>query len=96
MKKIFSIIFAVILLFAAGCDSNNGQTDNLPDKRQNLEPVSFAVAQNNGEPIKFIENGKSDYKIVIPAEATYVEEYAAEELRDFLESSTSCRPFRRI
>ena len=88
MKKIFSVILATTLLFAVGCDSSDNQSGRA---KTNVEPASFAVAQSGGEEISLVENGKSDYKIVIPAQATYVEGYAAEELRDFLEESTNCR-----
>jgi len=48
------------------------------------------------EPIAFddtdaylADNGKSDYKIVVGADASRTEKYAAEELRDFIEQSTA-------
>jgi hypothetical protein len=50
----------------------------------NGEPKSFSETQYN-----LVENGKSDYKIVVADDADSVEIHAAEELKLFIKESTN-------
>ena len=89
MKKILSFVIAftcaTTALFA-GCNNEAATpSDTQRGQPESLEPVSFAETDT-----VLIKNKTSDYVIVIPKEATYVENYAAEELQNFLYESTGC------
>ena len=87
MKKtiiaLLCVITAAVSVFTAGCnktaekDSSKGNV--------NGEPVSFSDTSEY-----LVKNKVSEYKIVIPKDATGAEKYAAEELSYFLEKSTAC------
>lgn len=91
MKKIFIFALCAITVFgsafASGCGGN--QSDDKED---------LAVARIGDEPVSFgdtdeylVKDGVSSYKIVVGADATKVEKYAAEEIRDFIEKSTAVK-----
>lgn len=91
MKKIVAIFLCVVTAIAsASCSSgNNGSNSNGGEKE---------VTEIGGEPLAFsdtneylVENGKSDYKIAVGAEASKTEKYAAEELQYFIEKSTAVK-----
>lgn len=84
MKKIiiFLLIFTTLFTFVfTGCSNEESkQKDALY-----VEPTSFDETNTY-----IVNNGRSDYKIVIPNVATAMEKYAAEELQLFIEESTGC------
>ncbi len=79
------LIFIVSTCFACGGVDNNGGNENSIDNYGG-EPISFKDTD-----ITLIENGNTEYKIVIPKKATYVENHAATELQMYLQQSTGCR-----
>lgn len=91
MKKTIAILMSVCLLTSSvlvGCTDegasssvDSGQSGGVP-----IEPVGFEETN-----VKLVENGISDYKIVISANATPEQQYSAEELQYFLEQSTGCK-----
>ena len=80
MKKVIALILAALLAFTAfAC----GKTDN-------------GGSGNGGETepkivSKLVENGKSAYSIVIPENADECNEFAAEELRRYIERASGAR-----
>ena len=92
MKKLF--IFALCALMIFGSAFSTGCGGNESDK----ETASVKPTKIGDEPISFedgdeylVKDGKSDYKIVVSADATKVEKYAAEELQYFVEKSTAVK-----
>lgn len=97
MKKICSNLFAVTLILSAafsigGCAGCKSKTDSKNEQGADGSYVNetdnlrrYVVKETEGY---IIENGQSDYKIVLPANATEVEEIASEELATLVEEST--------
>ena len=94
MKKGFAFLVSITLslstIFASACgkgnkNSSNGNENGGLVHLAGNEPVSFEKTEYN-----LVSNGNSDYKIVIPLEATTTETVAAEELQLFIEKSTGC------
>lgn len=88
MKKLISLMLALILslslLSFTGC---NEQASTASEG----EPTSFPQVVQNGQPKNIISGGSSQYKIVVPQNATDTVLYAAQELSDFLYQSSNCR-----
>ena len=85
-KKIFALLLATISLFgAAACDFNVGNNSAGNDSSES----SSSVVPTTGKYI--VENGKSDYKILIPSIPQKNEALAAEELQNFFEEATEVR-----
>ena len=79
MKKTFKFLISILLTLVfslCGC-TNKDNSD---------EQEGFANTNYN-----IVQNGVSDYKIVIPNIASNYEVFAANELQLFLEKSTSCK-----
>ncbi len=88
MKKI-AIMMALLLgvgtLF--GCNQSKEPEEPVVDNGTvGGEPTAFADTDTY-----LVNNGQSNYKVVIPESATITEKYAAEELVYFLEQSTACK-----
>ncbi len=92
MKKIISFLLAGFLVFPCvltGCTQSGDASDstqNENNQSQNIEPLSFEKTNVN-----LVENGVSNYQIVVSAKATAEQRYPAEELQYFLEQSTGCK-----
>ena len=81
MRKILTLLLTLIISLAVilgGCSKSPMTTEEV-----NKEPTSFEKTD-----VILVQNGVSDYKIVIPNEPTGVESYAANELKNFLFEST--------
>ncbi len=78
-KQVIAALLALILAFVPACQSNGPETpgpdNSLPDI---VTPTD----------IPLIENGTSEYSIVIPADSTVSERFAAEELQFFIADAT--------
>lgn len=73
LTKVISLLLCAVMLFAlAACNKNDTPTDNKPDK----------TAYN------LVQDGVSEYKIVLSATATVNELFAANELANFLNLAT--------
>lgn len=73
LTKVISLLLCAVMLFAlAACNKNDTPTDNKPDK----------TAYN------LVQDGVSEYKIVLSAKATANELFAANELANFLNLAT--------
>lgn len=73
LTKVISLLLCAVMLFAlAACNKNDTPTDNKPDK----------TAYN------LVQDGASEYKIVLSATATANELFAANELANFLNLAT--------
>lgn len=73
LTKVISLLLCAVMLFAlAACNKNDTPTDNKPDK----------TAYN------LVQDGVSEYKIVLSATATANELFAANELTNFLNLAT--------
>lgn len=81
MKKFLSILLAVLAAFLFAC--NKPSDVNPPDKGDNGK----VIYKNDA----IIENGKSDYKIVIDKDESDKVSFASQELQLFLEESTGVR-----
>lgn len=90
MKKIkgLKVLYLLLaLVFAMGCFAGCAEktkTDTTPELSETLAPAK----DNQGNPIMLTENGSSNYKIVIPADAMTAESLAASQLSNFLKQST--------
>lgn len=74
MKKIIAIFLSILLVFSLGCSCN--------DKKGN-ETNEIVASEYD-----LVKGGVTEYKVVIPENATEWEEYAAEELVYFFKEST--------
>lgn len=83
MKKI--LIFVLCALTAFGTSFSAGCAKE-EQAMLGGEPVSIADSEEY-----LVKDGASDYKIVISANASKTEKYAAEELRYFIEKSTAVK-----
>lgn len=73
MKKLISIFLCVIIMFSfVGCKKKEDDKPDIGDKDE-IEFYDIVLA----------EDGKSDYTIVIPEEASEETEFAAEEFKQF-------------
>lgn len=77
LKKTIGVLLATITIFAAASCSYNDE--NGGNKEQTREVISV-----------FAQNGKSDYKVLISAEADIVEQTAASEFVKYIEQTTGC------
>lgn len=81
MKKTISLILCSILLAGVcACSQDNSSPD------ETNETTKFSETT-----ISLTENGKSDYKIVLPLLYSYTEGYAAQELQEILYAATGCQ-----
>ena len=89
MRKILKAVGCLLTVvtavsFVAGC-SKKTETVSVPE----TEKATFANAvDSSGKEIMLVENGKSDYTIVIPEMKTVYEDYASKEVQRFISQST--------
>ncbi len=92
--KIISFTLCVLTVFSFTACQNGEQPQN-PTENSTVnvgaEPLSYEIKKENGKDVTLINNGYSEYKIIVPADASYQESFAARELQQFLELSTTCR-----
>jgi len=79
--KVLAVLMCVILSFSIVACSNNGNTGDNDESSQIGKPTD----------IYMVENGVSDYKIVIPVDATQIEQTAANELQGLFYTATSVK-----
>ena len=89
MKKLISLILALMLCISvfsfAGCNKQATTSSG------NVEPASFEQVVVNGQPKNIISRSTTDYKILVPENASETVMYAAQELSDYLYESANCR-----
>ena len=83
LKKTIGVLLATITIFAAASCSHNDE--NRGNKEQTREVISI-----------FTQNGKSDYKVLISAEADIVEQTAASEFVKYIEQTTGVYPWLQM
>lgn len=102
MKKIIAFLCALTTFatVAAGCKSNNSNDSNSGNNTSNdinaQTPVDYEdtyyrpdAGIDRSKPIGFLyQNGATPYKVVIPANATATEEYAANEFATYFRELT--------
>ncbi len=92
--KILSLILALVFCggFLTGCGKkpeNSSPVDVPMVDSPYGETVELSLAKDeNGKNIMLVENGRSDYKIVIPEKATAYEKTAGSELQALVKQST--------
>lgn len=89
MKKILLIILSLILICVgvfSGCSCSNSEEngENTVNINEDTEG-KFNVTEYD-----LVNNGKTDYKIVIPQRATDYEKLASSELQLFIKKATNC------
>ena len=90
IKRAIIFLMCIVTVFgelSACAKKPDPDTDKTEEaKTIGNEPIAF-----DDTDVYLAENGKSDYKIVVGADASRTEKYAAEELRDFIEQSTTVK-----
>lgn len=91
--KIISCILCIVTIFSFSACRNNGENQKPNESTLNIgaEPISYDIKKENGKEVTLINDGYSEYKIIVPTDASYQESFAAKELQHFLELSTTCR-----
>ena len=81
LKKIICVFLACVAVLGslAACRADDATEKPI---------VQEQIEESN---VLFVENGTSDYQIVLSQNATETEKYAAEELNYFLSLSSTCR-----
>lgn len=88
-KKIVTLLLTFVMassILLTSCTNNSGANEEQQPTTIGGEPLSFDETQTT-----LISAAKSDYKIVIPENASTIENFAAEELQTFLYESTDCK-----
>lgn len=88
MKKLISFLLIICVTFSVvGCKPSNSinSGDSVSEYDENAG-VDF-----NSTPTAVVYDGETNYSIVIPANASESEIYAAEELQSFIEQATTAR-----
>ena len=83
MKKLLIFVLCALTAFGTSFSAGCAKEEQL---MLGGEPVSVADSKEY-----LVKDGASDYKIVISANASKTEKYAAEELRYFIEKSTAVK-----
>ena len=104
MKKLFSVLMTMCMFFSivgfSSCKDNDGNNSSNPDNTPSIEVGADIVGEYTGglhectlsyTNHEFIKNNTTQYKIVIPEEATTNEIFASRELNYFLLSSTGTK-----
>ena len=95
MKKFIVFLLSIVTVFGAltACKKKGDDNANTDDT-----PKTTEVTAIGDEPIAIedtseylVNGGKTDYKIVIGKDSTKTEKYAAEELQNFIEQSTTVK-----
>lgn len=88
IKRAIVFLLCVVTVFGAlSACAKKPDPDTDATKNANMigsEPIAF-----DDTDAYLVDGGKSDYKIVVSADPSRIEKYAAEELRDFIEQSTA-------
>lgn len=84
-KRIISLLAACVLTvsFAVGCAKNKTETTKQTTKSQSLLPESV---KSTGK--KLVENGTTEYSIIVPSSADDLTMTAAQELKNFIQQSS--------
>lgn len=94
MKKIVTIILGITLAigsaFAVGCGNDDAAKGGDAAETRTVSYVGNEKIRFDDTDKYIVKNKSSEYKIVVPADASTVVGYAAEELSYFLEKSTAC------
>ena len=82
-QKLFSCMLAALTIFSAvGCNNGTNSGDSSTDEGGgNSTPIEDTS-------MDLVKNGSSDYKILVPADATDTEKYASGELLSFFKQAT--------
>ena len=83
MKRFIAFILCALVLCGASFSFGCAKEETV---KTGGEPISFGDAKEY-----LVKDGASDYKIVISANASKTEKYAAEELQYFIEKSTAVK-----
>lgn len=87
MKKIIAIILSLSIITAfCACSQQGSQKQDPTANPESIETSGFPETK-----VSLTENGKSDYKIVLPLLYSYTEGYAAQELQEILYEATGCQ-----
>lgn len=85
-RKVILIIMTIILVFSStACDKYSGE---IPKEQGSV--IEYMKDVTNGEVLNLVNNGQTKYKIVIPSGAGTICLYAAQELQNFIKSSSTC------
>lgn len=95
-KRIFAITLASCTLFATGCMKNDNNSNKANGKAYSVNHVGLyegGLHELNYTKTSdyFVKNNKSDYSILITAEASKENVYAAEELQELVLEATKCK-----
>ena len=89
MKKLFKKIIAFMLLASSVCAVAGCKKEQNSDENNKSAPIigthEFKVSETND---KLLENGATEYQILLPSSATLNEELAATELTYFFKEAT--------
>lgn len=91
MKKIIATTLSAIVslsFMGAAVKTENGDLPApLTGTAENINGGSVSLGAPNGY---FVKDDKTEYKIVVPAEATATETYAANELKNYISETVNC------
>lgn len=82
-KKLFSILLALSVVAMVGCKGNSDSSQSSEDSTTSDTGIGEVV-----QGVNIVDNGATDYKIVIPVEANDPETTASHELQNFVKEST--------
>ena len=83
IKRPLCFIFSFLTIISVvGCKSKGNEKIEIPEYEE--EPIEYTQ-------YKLVDNGKSDYKIVLENNASYDEEIAALEIEELFEEATSVK-----
>lgn len=87
LKSFVSVVLVFVTLFSVTACKKKAAEKSAP------EEVKYGTHTAQVDPLdySFVENGASDFTVVIPAECTDTEKTAQEELVYFVEEATGCR-----
>ena len=88
LKRTLAILLCLVTAFCAfsACAKKPDNEENKDAKLIGNEPITV-----DDTDVYLVNGGKSDYKIVVSADATRIEKHAAEELKSFIEKSTAVK-----
>lgn len=89
LNRIIVLFLAAVFVFSfTACNTANTKDDGYIVNNTEEYPRGVHKAQVKKTSASFFQDGKSDYKIVIPYSSTETENIAAQELSEFLQLST--------
>lgn len=83
MKKILIILLSIVFVISSFSMIGCSKDDSSNDENQSITGGTFEESETS-----LVANGSSKYSIVIPQNAEYFEEFAANELKDIFAMST--------